>query len=1443
MNHRLRRVAALTLAIFLCASALLSADNMSGLMPLKVDSVPGPTVTPTHTALVSGDWSHPRTWGAEDARGLPGHGAIVYIPSFVHVTASGALNDENSPFFMIRVDGKLTLSAPAGVATVMHVDTLFTNQMPSGEGKLTIDARSHAGTVDLALTPFDIRASRDGVGWPIDARDYYTDGLPVTGWNGTPVEDDGPGVLGRYEWDPEQLSLGIVAHGEVDFQGAPIAAHGTATAVIEGTIDGISGIVGYEMSTRDTAHWAVGQTALVTSTLFTQTPFGDPTRNAVSHDTTVEIAAIVPLGGDAVAVYLDRALDLGTYHAQSYSDGIAHFPVIGNLDRSIRVYSSVAVHPDGGFYRPDSIDNPTLEDTLSVNGNLSGGNGHPITQRGHFMAMHTDDVDIRFAAFGGMGRTDKSALMDDFQPAPLDAEGRRFASSNQNVGLLKSRRAQVKRLFEDANGNGVFDGTDVDPLMRRAAETIVNQRGRYSVHIHRAGVAPRDDSQTALDSAWIEGAVVWNAPSWAFVHHDSEAVLTNNISYDTIGVGFMAETGNENGVWHRNLSSTNTGSLNGELNPPVAHAMNDVGRRGAAFWMEGRNLALFDNVATGSNVAFVWQPWGVDNIDTTVDGLSRVNAILAHPDLHAIVTEAEVEIDPMVDQLASISLDGVVAKNTVIPIRYFQGNRSIANEFGISIITALGWADRKFNDAWSVFRDFTAVETPTGVQLTYTGKYLFEDFRVYGTKLPNPPGTAFGFMASTSEMTIKDTWIEGDNFRYRIDSRSATGSPQVNLSGMKSLIGERELTVVEREWEALFEGFDNPGLAPHPLIADHMTTATYSPYHNFYNINILQEPATVRDESPIRYRHTAGSRVDFVDDQIDLASIIEEDLKALLPHRISTSELTDLAEPITITLVDDSAAFGVVGLWRENQRLAGHGAAQPFVFLNQFIVRILYLDTGSDVKQIRVFSRNSPSRIRDTSRAYRQDVWSGALLEFDKTDPLGRQRFAYSEGEHFLYGTHNERLVFSAKMINKTLTEEGYFTLEDVTFINQHGESEAMKFVQMSKLFTDRLTGDMHEKLFVVALDEAWGSDGSVDWPSVPTYDFDPIADVVGHHVIADQYGHYRNGIYQGQTAAFPQVTIVQGTDGRDFIDFDYVDADGDQISHGREVVLAGLGNNDEIVGSLGADVLDGGEGDNDRVSYYDSNEAIALNTKTGIHKGGYAEGDVLRNVEVFRLSAFDDIFIGSDRDEVVWPADGYDRVGTGAGDDSVRIIESSGVFSDYLDLGDGTDGVAMKGSIPYTITLTHDRSAPVNIVDAEVIHGHHADDVIDVIDTTSSGEGAQRHLQGIYGNGGNDELRVTLKRVDLAGQRGNDTFHVNHASYDGFSGAMDIRILDFNVRDAGDTQDETLMWRSQVIDLANPGPGVSVACDAKGLTTLITLGGDGTLRLQNGCFVPTAER
>ena len=47
----------------------------------------------------------------------------------------------------------------------------------------------------------------------------------------------------------------------------------------------------------------------------------------------------------------------------------------------------------------------------------------------------------------------------------------------------------------------------------------------------------------------------------------------------------------------------------------------------------------------------------------------------------------------------------------------------------------------------------------------------------------------------------------------------------------------------------------------------------------------------------------------------------------------------------------------------------------------------------------------------------------------------------------------------------------------------------------------------------------------------------------------------------------------------------------------------------------LAQDTLDGG-GDNDYLSYYNSDEGVNINLKEGTASGGYAEGDTIISVE-----------------------------------------------------------------------------------------------------------------------------------------------------------------------------------------------------------------------------------
>ncbi|MEK7266415.1 MAG: G8 domain-containing protein, partial [Pseudomonadota bacterium] len=133
-----------------------------------------------------------------------------------------------------------------------------------------------------------------------------------------------------------------------------------------------------------------------------------------------------------------------------------------------------------------------------------GGDTTNVHERGHVMLMHSDNIVVKYAEFDELGRTDKSV-----------------------------------RSFDVANLSTVASDSNV--------------RGRYSLHIHRAGV---DDAQ---HPAIVEGNAVWGSPGWGFVHHDSNALFSNNAAYDVFGAAFVAETGNEIGRWDHNIAIKSLG--------------------------------------------------------------------------------------------------------------------------------------------------------------------------------------------------------------------------------------------------------------------------------------------------------------------------------------------------------------------------------------------------------------------------------------------------------------------------------------------------------------------------------------------------------------------------------------------------------------------------------------------------------------------------------------------------------------------------------------------------------------------------------------------------------------------------------------------------------------------------------------------------------------------
>ena len=121
---------------------------------------------------------------------------------------------------------------------------------------------------------------------------------------------------------------------------------------------------------------------------------------------------------------------------------------------------------------------------------------------------------------------------------------------------------------------------------------------------------------------------------------------------------------------------------------------------------------------------------------------------------------------------------------------------------------------------------------------------------------------------------------------------------------------------------------------------------------------------------------------------------------------------------------------------------------------------------------------------------------------------------------------------------------------------------------------------------------------------------------------------------------------------------------------HGEDD-LQGGGGDDWINGSPGADKLDGGEG-SDVVSYWHSDTGVTVNLEDGTGQGGYAEGDVIVDVENIQGSNYRDVLTGGDNDNYLDGLDGNDELRGNSGDD--WLIGNEGDDTFIFGAGHGDD-------------------------------------------------------------------------------------------------------------------------------------------------------------------------
>lgn len=309
-------------------------------------------------------------------------------------------------------------------------------------------------------------------------------------------------------WDPMLMSRGVISHGSVEIHGAEKDAfHKVATAPMAGQ---------QTITLADSPDgWRVGDTIIVSGTHKQGWAWDNDLRRVVHHESQDEVVRITAINGNSITI--DRPLQFN--HDTPRDDLFAY---VANMTRNITFAS---------------------EDGAAT----------AVHHRGHVMFMHSDDVDVRYAAFDDLGRTDKSQ-----------------------------------------------DAWDVGALSSVSADS--NVKGRYSFHFHKTGTTDLDDPAIAI------GNTVSGSPGWGFVHHSSNADFIGNVAFDVFGAAFAAEDGDEIGIWQGNMAIRSQGISWGDVpaKDPSDLDRHDNGRTGDGFFFAGRLVEAAENIAINTTHGYVW---------------------------------------------------------------------------------------------------------------------------------------------------------------------------------------------------------------------------------------------------------------------------------------------------------------------------------------------------------------------------------------------------------------------------------------------------------------------------------------------------------------------------------------------------------------------------------------------------------------------------------------------------------------------------------------------------------------------------------------------------------------------------------------------------------------------------------------------------------------------
>jgi G8 domain/PKD domain len=353
----------------------------------------------------------------------------------------------------------------------------------------------------------------------------------------------------------------------------------------------------------------------------------------------------------------------------------------------------------------DSLNLYVANTTRNISFETENGDAAPLHNRGHVMFMHNPNVAVENAGFYNLGRTDKNQLIDDV---------------GQNV--------------DGSPGYGT------------------NPRGRYPLHFHRTGV----EKAPVL----AKGNAIVGSPGWGLVQHDSSAILEDNVVFNVVGAGIVAEAGNETGTWRDNLTIKTTGDdrrYSQDFFGPRSQRF-DFGFNGEGYWVQGAGQVSIQNnaaISAGTGIGFLGFEWGTEAA-------------------RAVQTIPVDSLPSSLQDIAKGTDDPTQVEVSAVPLRQVAGFESYNTGIGINVWSRMfnsdGQLDVDFDakgklkpahDYRSVIEDFKLWNiTEFGVLLPYSGNVDLNNGFILGTPEVNHATGIYTSDASLSER-YKNIRIEG----------------------------------------------------------------------------------------------------------------------------------------------------------------------------------------------------------------------------------------------------------------------------------------------------------------------------------------------------------------------------------------------------------------------------------------------------------------------------------------------------------------------------------------------------------------------------------------------------------------------------------------------------------------------------------------------------------